>query len=189
MRGKKYSDKFLIHQEKINDLVVKKANEGKKVVRLKNGDPSIFSRLSQELRALVKNRIEFEIVPGITAANAAACLSGIPLTDRRLASSCIFVTGHEDPAKGKSSIDWNKVAGSGTVVLYMAVENLPQIVKKLVIAGKSGKTPVAIIQQASLTAQKVVIGTLRDIEKRVKEKGIKPPAVIIVGETAGFEKR
>src|SRR3989338_2963483 len=95
----RYADGFLIHNEKIGKLVVKKAKQGKKVIRLKNGDPTIFSRTSQELEALVKNKIKFEIVPGVTAAHAASAYSGIPLTDRRFASSCIFVTGHEDPRK------------------------------------------------------------------------------------------
>ena len=127
----RYSDGFLIHNEKIGQLVIKKVKEGKRVIRLKNGDPSIFSRLSQELETLVKNKIEFEIVPGVTAASAASSFSGIPLTDRRFASSCVFATGHEDPRKLESALDWDSLSESGTIVLYMAVENISQIVKKL----------------------------------------------------------
>lgn len=184
----RHSDGFFIHQEKINNLIVKKAREGKKVVRLKNGDPSIFSRLSQELDVLVKNKIEFEIVPGVTTASAASSLSGIPLTDRRFASACVFVTGHEDPQKGKSSLDWDSLAKSGTIVLYMAVENLDKIIRYLIKAGKNKTTPIAIIQDASLLTQKVLIGTLEDIVQRAKEKEIKPPAIIIIGEVVKLEK-
>ncbi|MCM8778914.1 MAG: uroporphyrinogen-III C-methyltransferase [Candidatus Omnitrophica bacterium] len=184
----RYSDGFLIHQEKINEIIVKKAKEGKKVVRLKNGDPSIFSRLSQELDILVKNKIEFEIVPGVTAASGAGCFSGIPLTDRRFASSCVLVTGHEDLRKLESSIDWESLSKIGTIVFYMGLENLPGIIGRLVASGKSPYTPVAVIQEASLITQKMVRGTLRDIVKKVKEKDLKPPVVIIIGEVVKLEK-
>ena len=184
----KYSDGFLIHQERINNLIVKKAKQGKKVVRLKNGDPSIFSRLSQELNVLVKNKIDFEIVPGVTAASAASCLNGIPLTDRRFASACVFATGHEDPKKERSSLDWDSLARSGTIVLYMAVENLNKIVNELLRAGKDANTPVAIVQNASLLDQKILSGTLKDIAKKAKDEKIRPPAIIIIGETAKLEK-
>lgn len=185
----RYSDGFLIHNKKINQLVIKKVKEGKKVIRLKNGDPAIFSRLSQELEPLIKNKIEFEIVPGVTAASAASCLSGIPLTDRRFASSCALVTGHEDPTKERSSLDWDKVTDSGTIVLYMAVENLPRIVKQLLNTGKSPFTPVAIIQDASLMTQRVLTGTLKDIVSKAKKEKVKPPAIIIIGEVVKLEKR
>ena len=186
---KRYSDGFLRHNEKVNRLVAKKAKEGKSVIRLKNGDPSIFSRTSQELEPLVKEKIEFEIVPGVTAASVESCLSGIPLTDRRYASTCVFATGHEDPSKVKSSLDWEALAKSGTMVLYMAVENLPKITKALIKAGKGPGTPAAIIQDASLLTQKVLRGTLSDIAKKAKQKKIMPPAIIIIGEVAKFESR
>lgn len=185
----RYSDGFLIHQERINHLIVKKAKEGKKVVRLKNGDPFLFSRASQEIDTLLKNKIEYEVVPGVTSANAASCLSGIPLTDRRFASSCVFVTGHEDPNKKTSIIDWDALSRVGTIVLYMAVENLTQIVKKLILAGKDKITPVAIIQDASLLTQKILIGTLKNIVTKAKKRNVKPPAIIIIGEVAGLEKQ
>ncbi len=185
----RYSDGFSIHQEKISNLVVKKAKEGKKVVRLKNGDVSIFSRLSQELEALVKNNIDYELVPGVTAASAAASFTGIPLTDRKLASTCAFVTGHEDPKKEASSIDWDALNKIGTVVFYMAVENLPEIVKELIKAGKPKDTGCAIIQNATLATQKVLSGTLLDIVKRAKRERIKPPAIIVVGDVVKLKKR
>ena len=179
----------LIHQDKINKLIVKKANEGKKVIRLKNGNPSIFSRCSQELEALIRQGIEFEVVPGVTAASAASCLSGIPLTDRRFTSSCIFVTGCESPAKKKSLIDWDCVSKNGTVVLYMAVGNLASIVKKMLKSGKDKNTAVAIVENASLPTQRVITGTLKDIGTKAKKQGIKPPAIVIIGKVVRLEKR
>lgn len=184
---KRYSNGFLVHQNKINNLLIKKVKEGKKVIRLKNGDPSIFSRYSQELSSLVREKIEFEIVPGVTAASAASCLTGIPLTDRRFASSCIFVTGHEDPKKKRSLIDWQAIAKDGTVVLYMAVENLTKIIKQILQAGRDRDTPVAIIQDVSLPTQRVLNGTLADIVAKAKKQRIKPPAIIIMGEVVRLE--
>jgi len=200
----KYCDGFLIRQEKISNLMIKKAKEGKKVIRLKNGDISIFSRLSRELEALVKNKIDYELVPGVTAASAAASYIGIPLTDRRFASSCAFVTGHEDPKKEISSIDpstmlrvngersrtidWKALSRIGTVVLYMGVENLPEITKELIKAGKQKETGCAIIQNATLAAQKVVSGNLGDIAEKAKQERVKPPAIIIVGDITKFRE-
>lgn len=189
LEKKRYADGFLPHQEKINKFMVQKAKEGKKVVRLKNGDVSIFSRLSQELDTLVREKIEFEVVPGVTAASAASALSGIPLTDRRFASSCIFVTGHEDSKKKTSSLDWNSLAKNGTIVLYMAMENLSKITKQLIKGGRRPDTAVAIVQDVSLLSQKTLVGTLRDIVLKAKREKIRPPAIIIIGEVVGLEKR
>lgn len=185
----RYANGFLIHQEKITELVIKKAKEGKKVIRLKNGDPSIFSRCSQELGALVKEKVEFEVVPGVTAASAASCFSGIPLTDRGFASSCVFITGHEDPTKKTSLLDWDSLAKSGTIILYMAVENLKKIVKQILKSGKDKDTPVAIVQDISLPTQKVLTGTLEDIATKAGDKKIRPPAIIIIGKVAELEKK
>lgn len=186
---KRYSDGFFNSQNKINDLMIRKVKEGKKVIRLKNGDVSIFSRSSQELKALTKERIRFELVPGVTAASAASCFGGIPLTDRRFASSCVFVTGHEDPAKKNSFINWDNLAKIQTLVLYMAMGNLGNITKQLLKVGKDKNTTVAIIQNASLPTQKVLTGTLEDIVVKAKSYGIKPPAIIIIGEVAKLEKK
>ncbi len=185
---KKFRDGFLRDQEKISRLIVRKAREGKKVVRLRNGDSSIFSRVSQELDTLVKNKIEFEIVPGVTAASAASALSGIPLTDRKLASSCVFVTGHEDPGKKESSVDWNKIAGSGTIVLYMAVENISKIAKELIKSGKSADTPVAAVSNAGRIDQKTAKAALKSIAKAVRKEKITAPAIFIIGEVVKLEK-
>lgn len=184
----RYSDGFLIHNERINQLVIKKAKQGKRVIRLKNGDVSIFSRFSQELDALVKEKIEFEIVPGVTAASAASCFTGVPLTDRRFASACVFVTGHEDPQKSESALNWRALVRSGTLVLYMAVQNLNKIVDGLLGAGKDKQTAVAIIQDASLLTQRILIGALGNIVQKAKEQKVTPPAVIIIGEVVSLEK-
>jgi len=202
---KRHSNGFSHAQKLINNLIMKKAKENKRVIRLKNGDASIFSRLSQELDALSKENIEFEIVPGVTAASAAACLNGIPLTDRRFSASCVFVTGHESPLKEKGlidlstslrvngersrTIDWKALSKNGTIVLYMAVESLGDIVKGLLKAGKHENTPVAIAQDASMLAQKVLTGTLKDIIEKTKREKIRPPSIIIIGEVVGFEKQ
>ncbi len=185
----RYSDGFLIRQEKLHELVVKKAKEGKRVVRLKNGDPSIFGRISEELEALTKGRIDFEIIPGVTAASAAAAFSGIPLTDRRYASSCAFVTGHEDPEKEESVIDWRNISHCGTIVLYMALENLERIVKELLLAGRPKDTPCALIQDAGLSAQKTIVGTLSDIATKAKNEKIKPPVIVIIGQVVDSERK
>jgi len=188
LKGRRYSNGFFKDDEKINQLLIKKVKEGKRVVRLKNGDTGIFSRVSGELEALIKENIRFEIVPGVTGASGASAFSGIPLTDRRFASSCIFVTGHEDPAKIESLLDWQSIASQGTIVLYMAVENLTEIVKNLIDSSKSPLTPVAVIQNASLITQKVIKGNLEDIVKKAKHENIKPPALIIIGEVVKLEK-
>lgn len=185
----RYSDGFLIRQDKIHSLVIKKAKEGKKVIRLKNGDPSIFSRLSEEMEALANSRIDFEIIPGVTAASAAAAFSGIPLTDRRYASSCVFVTGHEDPEKGDSAVVWRNISHCGTIVLYMALENLDKIVKELLLAGRQERTPCALIQDAGLSTQKTVIGTLSDIAVKAKNKKIRPPVMVVIGQVVRSERR
>jgi len=173
---------------KVNRLVIKKFKEGKRVVRLKNGDVSFFSRTREELTPLVKKRIEFEIVPGVTAASAAGSFNGIPLTDRRLTSACVFVTGSEDPKKEKSSLDWKALAKCGTIILYMAVNNLPKIVKSLLEAGRSLDIPVAIAENVGQISQRLCTGRLKDIAAIAKKQGVKPPAIVIIGEVVRLEK-
>lgn len=187
--GKKcHLDGFLHSQDKINALMVKKAKEGKRVIRLKNGDPSIFSRISQELAALAENKIGFEVVPGVTSASSAACFLGIPLTDRRFSSSVVFVTGHEDPDKDKSSIDWKSIAGCGTIVLYMAVENISKISCELIKCGRPKDTPVMAISYAGCLNQKTIKAKLNDISLAVRKERIQPPAIFIIGKVVDFEK-
>lgn len=178
-----------LSRDEINNLMIQKAKEGKLVVRLKGGDPSIFGRLSQELEVLTENGIEYEIVPGVTSATAGACLSGIPLTDRKIASSVVFVTGNEDPNKESSLLDWSILSKAGTIVLYMALGNLEKIVRSLIEKGKSIDTPTAIVQNISLINQKIVTGTLRDILQKAKENNINPPCIIIIGDVVKFEEK
>lgn len=188
--GKKPQGQMQEIQNLINNLMVKKAKEGKLVVRLKNGDPALFSRCTEELNALVENGINFEIVPGVTAASVASAYSGIPLTDRELASSATFVTGHENLSKNESyEIDWSKIAGSPTIVLYMAVSTIAKIAHNLISYGKPESTPVAVISHIASMNQKTVISDLSHIDRKVKDAGIEPPAIFIIGDVVNFENK
>ena len=178
----KFANGLPIKQKNITNLIIKKARQGKKVVRLKNGDVSIFSRLSQELKALRENNIDYELVPGVTAASGAASFTGIPLTDRKFSSDCAFVTGHEGPGKKTDNLNWQALSKIGVLVFYMGVGNLPVIVTKLIKAGKSGHTGCAIIQNATLPSQKVLIADLKNIAKKAKKAKFMPPSIIIVGD-------
>jgi len=176
-----------LSQEAINRLLVRHAGEGKVVVRLKGGDPFIFSRGGEEAEALAGADVAFEIVPGVTSAIAVPSYAGIPLTHRHMASSVAFVTGHEDSTKESSGIDWKAVAGMGTVVFLMGVSRLSQIVARLVEEGRAPETPVAVIEWGTWPGQRTVTGTLRDI--REKAKGMGRPAVIVVGEVVRLRNR
>lgn len=170
-------------QGQINDLMVAKALEGKVVARLKGGDPFVFGRGGEECEALVAAGIPFEVVPGVTAGIGAAAYAGIPLTHRDVTTSVAFVTGHEHPEKMTSAIDWEKLSlGSGTVVFYMGVKNLPQITANLMAHGRKPETPVALIRWGTRTEQEVLTGTLADIAEKARKASFKPPAITIVGE-------
>jgi uroporphyrinogen III methyltransferase/synthase len=175
--GKKGADHTL-SQEGINALIVTKAKAGCVVTRLKGGDPYIFGRGGEEAEELIAAGIAFEVVPGVTSAIAGPAYAGIPLTHRKFTSTVAFVTGHEDPGKEASGIDWQSLAtGIGTLVFFMGVKNLPHIVAQLIEHGKS-----AVIQWGTTTRQKTVTGTLRTIEAAVRSAGIKAPALIVVGK-------
>jgi len=170
-------------QGQINDLMVTKAREGKVVARLKGGDPFVFGRGGEECEALVTAGIPFEVVPGVTAGIGAAAYAGIPLTHRDVTTSVAFVTGHEHPDKETSEIDWEKLSlGSGTVVFYMGVKNLPHITANLMAHGRKPETPVALVRWGTRPEQEVLTGTLSDIARKAREISFKPPAVTIVGE-------
>ena len=185
----KHSDGFSKRQEKINELLVKKVKEGKKVVRLKNGDPSIFSRLNEELEFLNKHKVNYIIVPGVTAATAAGCYCGIPLTVRDVSSSVVITTGHEDKNKKDKFVDWQKIAQIDTIVLYMAVENLESIVENLIKYGKDKNTKTAVISNVSKINQKIVVGELKNIAEKVKKENIAAPAVVVIGDVVKKEKK
>lgn len=176
-------------QEEINQLLVDHALAGKMVVRLKGGDPFIFGRGGEEVEKLFAANVPFEVVSGVTSATAAATYAGIPITHRNYTASVAFLTGHEDPSKKDSSIDWDKLAtGAGTIVVYMGIKNLPVIVENLVKHGRDPQTPVAVVRWASTPEQRTVVGTLETIKDIVRESGIKPPSLIIIGEVVKLRK-
>ncbi|MEW6534483.1 MAG: uroporphyrinogen-III C-methyltransferase [Candidatus Auribacterota bacterium] len=174
-------------QLNINDVMVQHALLGKKVVRLKNGDPVLFARLSEEMDVLRRNEIDYEVIPGITAASAAAAVCGIPLSDRSCSSHVAFVTGHE--AENKNIIDWHSLAPLDTLVLYMAVRNIGRITEQLIEAGKDPDTPVVVVSNIASMRQKTVRGTIRSIPADIEREDIEPPAIFIIGEVARFEER
>lgn len=177
-----------LEQGEINALLAREAGKGKVVVRLKGGDPFVFGRGSEEALYLRAKGIPFEVVPGITSGIAGPAYAGIPVTHRGLSSSVTFITGHEDPSKEESALDWEALARLGTLVFYMGVGNLPKIVEKLTFCGRPESTPVAVIQWGTTPSQRTVSGTLGDIAKKVKEAGITAPAVTVVGEVAKLRK-
>jgi uroporphyrinogen III methyltransferase/synthase len=186
----KQGSRHTLPQAEINELIVRKASEGKIVARLKGGDPFIFGRGGEEAEDLADNDIPFEIVPGVTAATAVPTYAGIPLTHRGHTASVAFVTGHEDPTKEESKVHWDRIAtGIGTLVFFMGMKNLQNIVDNLVSHGRKPETPVALIQWGTRTDQRVVTGTLSDIVARVKEAGLGPPAIIVVGEVVRLRQK
>jgi uroporphyrinogen III methyltransferase/synthase len=177
-------------QSQINELLVAKALAGKIVARLKGGDPFVFGRGGEECEALVAAGIPFEIVPGVTAGIGAAAYAGIPLTHRDVTTSVAFVTGHEHPAKDETAIDWEKLSlGSGTVVFYMGVKNLPQITANLLAHGRRPETPVALIRWGTRPEQEVLIGTLATIADQAKRANFKAPAITVVGEVVRLREQ
>lgn len=173
-----------LSQDGINQFLVREAKKHDLVVRLKGGDPFVFGRGAEEALYLKKNKINFEIVPGITSAIAVPAYAGIPITERSLTSTVGFITGHEDPTKIDSNIDWEAlVKALGTMVFLMGVGNLGLIVKKLIDCGKPKNTPVALIRWGTTAKQKTVIGALSNIVSLAKDNNMAPPVVIVVGET------
>lgn len=178
-----------LSQDKINQLLVRKARLHNTVVRLKGGDPFIFGRGAEEALYLKKNKIDFEVVPGVTSAIAVATYAGIPLTARSQNSTVGFITGNEDPLKKDSNINWDALSKAlGTMVFLMGIGNLEKIVQKLISSGKSPKTPVAIIRWGTTVKQQTLTGNLRNIAQLAKRNKITPPAIIVVGEVVKFRK-
>ncbi len=178
-----------MRQEEINDLLVKLGRESKLVVRLKGGDPFVFGRGGEEAQALRAAGVPFEVVPGVTAGVAAPAYAGIPVTHRDETSAVAFVTGHEDPEKPDTSLDWPALAAfPGTLVLYMGVSNLEAIAAKLIEGGRPASEPVAVVERGTLPGQRTVTGTLEDIAAKVAEAGIRPPAITLVGSVANLRE-
>jgi uroporphyrin-III C-methyltransferase len=172
-------------QEYTNRRLVELAEEGKTVVRLKGGDPFVFGRGGEEAEHLAEHGIDVEYVPGVTSAIAGPGVAGIPVTHRDHASSVSFVTGHEDPTKDESAIDWAALAATGgTIVVLMGVGKLPMYTDELVSAGMAPETPVALVERATWPNQRVALGTLGTIVDVRGERGIEPPAVTVIGDVA-----
>ncbi len=186
----KQGGRHTLPQDEINSLIVRKAKEGKIVARLKGGDPFIFGRGGEEAEELVDNGVPFEVVPGVTAATSVPTYAGIPLTHREHTASVAFVTGHEDPTKEESKVHWDRIStGIGTLVFFMGMKNLQNIVTNLLSHGRSPETPVALIQWGTRTDQKVVTGVLKDIVTKVQEAKLGPPAIIVVGEVVRLRQK
>ncbi len=184
----KEGGRHTMSQDKINRLIVKKAQEGLRVVRLKGGDPFIFGRGGEEAQELVRAGVPFEVVPGVTSAIAVPAYAGIPLTHRDFTSTVAFITGHEDPLKEKSEIGWDKLAtAAGTLVFLMGVGNLPKIAASLMKHGRSPKTPVAVIHRGTVPEQRTVAGVLENIAEKAQKGKIGPPAIIVVGEVVNLK--
>ena len=177
----KERDKHTMQQENINQLLVRLAKEGKRVLRLKGGDPFIFGRGGEEIELLAQEGIGFQVVPGITAANGCSAYAGIPLTHRDYAQSCVFVTGHLKD--GSVDLNWKALAHPNqTVVFYMGLHGAPTLCKEMVAHGLPASTPVALVEQGTTPQQRVLIATLDTLLDVIKNEDIKPPTLIIVGD-------
>ncbi len=194
--GKKGGDHTLT-QDKINQLLVDTAKQGHDVARLKGGDPFVFGRGGEEAQMLLSHGVTYEVIPGVTSAISAPAYAGIPVTHRDHTSFVSFITGHEDPTKKDSNMQWDIFAKSNaTLVFLMGVKNLPHIVKNLVANGKDPDTPVALVRWGTTAKQQTVTGTLETIVDKVQAAGLKSPAIIVIGpvvslrdELAWFDRR
>ncbi|MGQ0795218.1 MAG: uroporphyrinogen-III C-methyltransferase [Nitrosopumilaceae archaeon] len=186
--GREVGDDYK-HQDTTNELMAKLAKKKKNVVRLKGGDPFIFGRGGEEAEFLRSNKIKYELVPGITSGIGSAEYSGIPLTHRDYSSSVVFVTGHEDAKKTKTSVKWKKLATSvDTIVIMMGLSRLEKICQDLISGGLAKKTPVAVIQNGTTPKHRMIMGNLSDISQKVRQAKIKPPSIIVVGKVVNLSK-
>jgi uroporphyrin-III C-methyltransferase len=176
-----------VSQSGIEQLLVERGRAGRRVVRLKGGDPFVFGRGAEEIEALSRAGIPWEIVPGVTSAVAAPAAAGIPVTHRGHASHVTIVTGHEDPSKEEPAVDWGWLArGSGTLVILMGLERLEEHCRRLMAEGLSADTPAAVIASGTLPEQTTVISTLADLPTQVRHAGVRSPAAVVVGAVAAF---
>jgi uroporphyrinogen III methyltransferase/synthase len=195
--GKKHSGSGVpLAQEEINELLVERARAGRCVVRLKGGDPFVFGRGAEEGRALARAGVAFEVVPGVSAAAAVPAYAGIPLTARGVSSTIAFATGHEAAGKPESDVEWEALARAGTIVLFMAVKTLHHCAERLIAAGKSPAAPAAVIYWGTTASQRCVTAPLGELAVAVESAGLKPPALVVIGEVvamraelAWFEER
>lgn len=184
--GKKPND-HSIKQETINKLLVKHAQKGKVVTRLKGGDPFIYGRGGEEAEQLAQHRVPFEVVPGISAGIAAPAYAGIPVTHRKMGRSFAVITGHTESIE---QTNWSSyVEGIDTLVIYMGSSTLEQIVQKLVSSGKNQTTPAAIIHWGTTAKQEVITGTLHDLVEKAHAHSIKNPSIIVIGEVVALHEK
>jgi len=177
----KRRNEHTMRQEQINGLLVQLAREGKQVVRLKGGDPFVFGRGGEEMQELAAHGVDFEVVPGVTAACGVASYAGIPLTHRDHAQGCLFVTGHQKD--GSADLDWEAlVRPHQTVVIYMGLNALPDICRQLMAHGAPATRPIAAVQHGTLATQQVLTGTLSDLPAKVAGSGFTSPSLLIVGD-------
>lgn len=178
------------HQDNTNKIMKKYAKKGEKVLRLKGGDPFIFGRGGEEAEFLREHNIQYEIVPGVTSPIASAIYAGIPLTHRQFSSSIAIVTGHEATEKGQASVHWEKLPDAvDTIIIMMGIGQLRRISTRLIRAGMSKDTDVAIIENGATSKQRVVTGTLENIIDLSRKAGIKPPAIIIIGRVVSLGEK
>jgi uroporphyrin-III C-methyltransferase/precorrin-2 dehydrogenase/sirohydrochlorin ferrochelatase len=190
----KARDQHTLPQEEINELLVKLAKDGKRVLRLKGGDPFIFGRGGEEIETLMENGVPFQVVPGITAANGVSSYAGIPLTHRDYAQTCVFTTGHLKTKDGKNQhivdLDWTTLSRPNqTVVIYMGLIGLSQICEQLILHGLPRHTPAAIVQQGTTLKQRVVVGDLSNLAEKTAEAELKTPCLIIVGQVVKLREK
>jgi len=179
-----------IKQEEINDLLIAKAAEHERVVRLKGGDPFVFGRGGEEACALRAAGIDFEIVPGVSSGVAAAAYAGIPVTHRGLSSSVAFVTGHEDPSKTESAVNWPQLATAvDTLVVFMGAQKLEDIARNLIDNGRPAETPLAVVSRGTLGDQTIQICNLGEVAARFKDQRFDSPSIIIIGEVVRLSEK
>ncbi len=179
-----------VAQTSIEDVLLEHGRAGRSVVRLKGGDPFVFGRGGEEAEALAEAGIPFEVVPGVTAGVAATAYAGIPVTHRDLASAVAFITGHEDPAKPESALDWRALAAfPGTLVIYMGVRQLPAIAERLAAGGRAVDEPAAVVERGTMSGQRLVTGTLANIAEVAAAQDVRAPAISIFGPVAALGER
>jgi uroporphyrin-III C-methyltransferase len=184
----KASGSHTLPQAQINALLIAHAERGRRVVRLKGGDPFVFGRGGEEIEALGARGISVEVVPGVSAALAVPAAAGIPLTHRGLASSFAVVTGHEDETKCAPAVDWARLAAADTLVILMGLARLPSIIATLLAHGRSPRTPIALIHRGTTPAQRTIAGTLGDITERAEVAALTSPVVIVIGEVVALRE-
>lgn len=187
--GKK-CDHHTVPQDEINALMTRKAQEGKRVVRLKGGDPFVFGRGAEEALYLVEHGVPWEVVPGVTSATAVPAYVGIPITHREFSSMASIITGHETFSKDRTCLRYDLIApNDSTLVILMGMTNLKTIVEELVRHGRPAETPTCIITRGTYPQQRIVVGTLGDIEAKKEAAGLKPPGIIVIGDVVRLREK